>query len=124
MLKGLKLGAPRWLVEALDDEWRDGMDHDLLKHRKAGFDHVRTYRNRIALSQAYEATGASLAETVMKLMTHDVNVHLWGVSPYYPSRTFSMVLWRDEDEALARELMEKMLGPFARSEQPKAGQEW
>jgi hypothetical protein len=35
-----------------------------------------------------------------------------------------MVLWRAEDEALANELMEKMLALCARSEQPTTGQEW
>ena len=59
----------------------------------------------------------------MKLAAHDIKVRVWGVSPYYPARTFSMVLWRAEDEALAHELMEKMNTPFERSE-PITGQEW
>lgn len=124
MMKGLAHGAPRWLVEALGDEWRDGFLYDLMDYRDAGFDHVRTYRKRIALSQAYEANGAELGETLIKLVAHGVKVRVWGVAPYYPARTFSMVLWRAEDEALANELMEKMHAPFARSDQPTTGQEW
>jgi|SRR6185437_5154983 hypothetical protein len=123
-MKGLAYGAPRWLVEALGDEWRDGMFYDLMNYRDAGFDHVRTYRKRIALSQTYEAKGDELGQTLMKLTERGIRVRVWGISPYFPGHTFSMVMWRAEDEALAIEVMEKMHEPFAQSEQPISGQKW
>lgn len=107
MTKGLKYGAPRWLVEALGDEWRRGFFYDLMDHRNAGFDHVRTYRNRVAISQPYEANGEQLGKTLVKLAGQNIRVRVWGVSPYYPRQTFSVVMWRAEDQELAHELIEE-----------------
>lgn len=79
MMKDLKYGAPRWLVEALGHEWRNGYFYDLHEHRDGGFDHVRTYRGRVAISQTYEAN-EELGKTLVKLAEHGVQVRVWGVT--------------------------------------------
>jgi hypothetical protein len=114
MMKGLKYGAPRWLVEALGGEWRNGNLYDLREHKDAGFDHVRTYRGRVAISQTYEANGGQLGKTLVKLTAQGIQLRIWGISPYYPGSTFSLVLWRVEDQVVAREVMNKMHAPFER----------
>jgi len=124
MMKGLEYGAPRWLVEALGHEWRNGEFYDLFDGRDAGLDHVRTYKERVVVSQTYEAPGKQLGEMLVKLAGRGVRVRVWGISPYYPGRTFSIVMWRAEDESLAREIMEKMHEPFHGSEQPRTSEQW
>jgi hypothetical protein len=95
-----------------------------MEHRHGGFDHVRTYQNRVAISQPYEANGEQLAKTLVKLAGQDIRVRVWGISPYYPGYTFSLVMWHAESEALAHEVMEKMHAPFEQSEQPTTGGQW
>lgn len=109
MMTGLRYGAPRWLVEALGHEWNAGQVYPL--DREPGFDHVRTYKGRVVISQPYEAN-EEIANVLAKLVDQGVKVRLWGISPYNPGRTFSIVLWRKEDKTLAREVMEKMFEPF------------
>jgi len=109
-MKGLKYGAPRWLVEALGTKWDAGQIYSL--DREPGFDHVRTYKGRVVISQPYEAN-EEIASVLAKLVAQGVKARLWGISPYNPGRTFSIVLWRQEDEALAREIMGKMFAPWS-----------
>lgn len=107
MLKNLDYGIPRWLAEALGLPWSKDITPTL--DNVAGFDHVRTYKSRIVISQPYEADG-ELGDTLANLHKLGICIRLWGVSPYYPGRTFSLLLWRPEDEDLAREIMEVMNG--------------
>ena len=101
MLKGLSDGIPRWLADALDVPW--GEDCKPLLNGWQGFDHIRTYKSRVVISQAYEANG-EIGETLAKLHKQGVCIKLWGVSPYFPGRTFSIVLWREEDFEIAQEI--------------------
>jgi hypothetical protein len=78
----------------------------------------------VVISQPYEA-GAGLGSLLVKLDKQGIRVRLWGVSPYCPGHTFSLVLWRNEDESLAREVMEKMHAPFAHDKStPPTMQQW
>lgn len=108
-MNGLKYGAPRWFIEALGVKWDAGQVYTL--DGEPGFDHVRTYKGRVVISQPYDAN-EELVGILAKLVAQSVKVRFWGISPYNPGRTFSMVVWRQEDEVLALEVMEKMFGPF------------
>jgi hypothetical protein len=121
MLFGLRYGAPRWLVEALGVTWAAGMVYDL--RDVPGFDHVRTYKGRVVVSQTYETT-EELGAVLERLRERGIRVRLWGISPYYPGRTFSLVIWREQDEACALEIMEKMHEPFASIQPPKTNEQW
>ena len=110
MLAGLHYGAPRWLVEALGETWNEGCFNDL--NGTPGFDHVRTFRDVVAISQPYEAS-ERLGVVLTKLDEQGINVRLWGISPYYPGHTFSMVIWREQDHEAAREIIKRMHAPFA-----------
>jgi hypothetical protein len=101
MLRGLSDGIPKWLADALEVPWSEDCI-PLLKGWQ-GFDHVRTYKSRVVISQPYEANG-ELGKTLAKLHEQGICVKVWGVSPYFPGRTFSIVLWRDEDFQLAQEI--------------------
>jgi len=122
-MNGLKYGAPRWLVEALGRKWDAGQIYTL--DRESGFDHVRTYKRRVVISQPYEANG-EIASILTKLIAQAVKVRFWGISPYNPGRTFSIVLWRQEDENLALEVMEKMFAPWSRVDkvEPPTMKQW
>ena len=121
-MKGLKYGAPRWLAEGLDLKYDEGQIYTL--DGENGFDHVRTYKGRVVISQPYEAN-EKLVNILAKLAAQGIKFRLWGISPYNPGHTFSIVLWRKEDEALAREVMEKMHEPFCRSSgEPPTMEQW
>ena len=109
MLAGLRYGAPRWLVEALGMQWRPGLLYNL--RDKDGIDHLRTYKRRVVVAQPYEASG-NLGVWLVKLTQQGICIRIWGISPYYPCRTFSIVIWRKEDEELALEVMKKMSESF------------
>jgi len=108
--RDLKYGAPRWLVEALGETWNRGCFNDL--NGIPGFDHVRTFRGVVAISQPYEAS-EKLGAVLTKLAEQGINVRLWGVSPYFPGHTFSMIFWREQDLVAAKEIMKRMHAPFA-----------
>ncbi|PYX30484.1 MAG: hypothetical protein DMG80_12160 [Acidobacteria bacterium] len=110
MLSGLGYGAPRWLVEALGQSWLPEMIHDL--QGIPGFDHVRTYKNRVVISQPYEAT-EMIGKVLADLADRGILARLWGISPYFSGHTFSIVIWREQDAACAREIMEKMFKSFS-----------
>jgi hypothetical protein len=101
MLKGLSYGIPKWLADALGAPWSKGTIQTL--DGRPGFDHVRTYKSRVVISQPYEANG-ELGETLAKLHKQGICIKLWGQSPYFSGRTFSIVLWREEDSQLAKEI--------------------
>ncbi len=121
MLKGLKYGVPKWLADALGVYWSKGITVDL--RDVPGFDHVRTYKSRVVISQPYEAKGA-VAEVLAKLHGQGIRIRLWGVSPYFPGRTFSLLLWRPEDEELAREIEEVMAKAGPETPKPSTHSEW
>jgi hypothetical protein len=121
MLFGLRHGAPRWLVEALGVNWAAGMVYDL--RDVPGFDHVRTYKGRVVVSQTYETT-EELGAVLERLRECGIRVRLWGISPYFPGRTFSLVIWRPEDEAFAREIMKRMQKLFVYAQPAKTNEQW
>jgi hypothetical protein len=103
MLKDLSYGIPEWLADAL------GADPEQTLNGWPGFDHVRTYKSRVVVSQPYEASGEMIG-ILAKLNDKGIHMKFSGVSPYSPGRTFSLVLWRSEDDQLAREIVEIMAG--------------
>jgi hypothetical protein len=121
MLKGLSYKVPKWLVEAIGLEW----DKDLIPRldKDAGFDHVRTYKSRVVISQPYEADG-SIGETLAKLQKRGIRIRVWGTSPYYPGNTFSIVLWRPQDDSFAHEVMELMAAGRPGAPDKKAHLRW
>ena len=123
MMKGLKYGAPRWLVEALGQEWCAWPVYTL--EEEPGFDHVRTYKGRVVISQPYDAN-QEMVNILAKVAAEGVKIRFWGCSPYNPGRTFSIVLWRQEDEALAHEVMEKMFASWSRADnvEPPTMKQW
>lgn len=121
MLKGLKYGAPKWLADALGAYWSRGTITDL--RGVPGFDHVRTYKSRVVISQPYEAKG-EVGEVLAKLHGQGVRIRLWGVSPYFPGRTFSLLLWRPEDDELAREIEGVMVKAGPEKPKPSTHSEW
>jgi len=50
MLKGLTYGIPKWLADALDIHWSRDMFNTLEGSHWPGFDHVRTYKRRVVIS--------------------------------------------------------------------------
>lgn len=109
MLSELSHGAPRWLLDELGRSWHPELIDDL--RDLSGFDHLRTYKGRVVISQPYEAT-EKIGTVLALLAGHGIRVRIWGISPYFPERTFSLVIWREEDEALASEIMDRMQKPF------------
>jgi hypothetical protein len=105
MLKGLSYKVPKWLTDEFGRTQPKGIISDL--HGVPGFDHVRTYKSRVVVSQPYEANGEP-GNVLTKLHAKGICIRVWGVSPYFSGRTFSLVLWRPEDAAVASELMERM----------------
>jgi hypothetical protein len=101
MLRGLSYGVPQWLAEALGEPWSE--DRIPLLDGWQGFKHARTYKSRVVISQPYEADG-ELGETLARLHKQGIRIKVWGVSPYFSGRTFSIILWRDEDFQLAQEI--------------------
>jgi hypothetical protein len=101
MLNGLSDGIPKWLADALGVPWSE--DCIPLLNGWQGFDHVRTYKSRVVISQPYEANG-EIGETLAKLHKQGICIKIWGVSPYFPGRTFSIVFWREEDFQIAQEI--------------------
>lgn len=83
----LKLGYPEW-AESRDDL----MCHDFCYID----DHCRHYNN-VILWQPYGAEGHELAETLTYLDTVGLKVNVVGGSFYHPT-TFSVVIYRPEDE--------------------------
>lgn len=59
-----------------------------------------------------------------KLHAQGVRIRLWGVSPYFPGRTFSLLLWRPEDEELAREAAELMAEGSPTKPEPVRHAQW
>jgi hypothetical protein len=103
MLKGLSYSIPKWLAKALGVP-----DAEILQNFQwPGFDHVRTYKRRVVIAQPYEGDGQT-CENLAKLHQQGICIRLWGISPYFPGRTFSVLLWRSEDEPLMREICEEM----------------
>lgn len=103
MLTELSYVIPKWLAKALGIPKAQTLQHT----DWPGFDHVRTYKKRVVISQAYEGNGHT-CETLARLHQEGIKIRLWGVSPYFPGRTFSLILWRAEDEALVHEVCELM----------------
>jgi len=116
MMKELKCGLPRWFFDLFGEDWPKSQTGAVrlpsaaadLGHR-AGFDHVRTYKGRVVISQPYQADGAKLGAVLTKLASQGIAVRIKGDSPYYPGQTFLIVIWRKEDDELAHEILSKMM---------------
>lgn len=121
MLKELSDGIPRWLADALGVPWSE--DRVPLLNGWQGFDHVRTYKSRVVISQPYEANG-ELGQTLAKLHEQGICVKVWGVSPYFPGRTFSIILWREEDFHVAQEIGTMMAKKRPQKREESSCSEW
>jgi hypothetical protein len=119
MLEGLSYRIPKWLAEALDVPEAETLHN----FEWPGFDHVRTYKRRVVISQLYEGNGQT-CETLAKLHEKGIRIRLWGVSPYFPGRTFSVILWRPEDESLVEEVFELMAKGSPEKPQPDGHVQW
>jgi hypothetical protein len=92
-----------------------------INYRNGGLDHERHYKN-IAFAQPYHAHGDALAIVLEICHKHGLKTYLNGASQHWPSRTFSIAIYRPEDEAQFQEyeFMHKIIGHFEqdRNEQP------
>jgi len=82
-------GAPTWF-ETLQQNQPELFTHD------AGVDHVRHYK-QVAILQPYHADGTLLLQLLNFLSKQNLAVSLSGTTNYYPSRTFTIFVYRPED---------------------------
>ncbi len=111
MLAHLTRGIPRWLSAALEVAWDEG----IYPGEIPGLDHVRTYKDKIVISQPY-IVHEEIVDVLTKLVKKGIRFRIWGISPYFPGHTFSVVLWRAGDEDVLKEILEKMLSPFQKDD--------
>lgn len=87
----LEMCFPEWFEEFCETHLPD------LRQYKAGLDHHRHYKN-IAIAQPYAADGESLLELLTACHANGLKVRLVGASNYYPGRTFTIAIYRPQDE--------------------------
>ena len=89
----LQMSSPRWFTEVEEAIRERGVSfqHD------AGLDHHRHYKN-VAIFQPYHAEGKDLAILLAVCHEMGLKVHLCGSSYYLPGRTFSIAVWRPQDD--------------------------
>jgi hypothetical protein len=90
----LEFGVPDWFDEVEKDPAARGIhnsDHD------AGLDHYRHF-GPVAFLQPYDAQGEQLAVLLDVCAKRGLKVVFNGASYYYPGRTFSIAIFRPEDE--------------------------
>jgi hypothetical protein len=88
----LEFGFPQWFEDIYEEILEQTNFSD------AGIDHQRHYKN-IAFNQTYCAHGEGLDVLLDVCHKYGLKVHLNGASQHYPSRTFSIAIYRQQDEA-------------------------
>jgi len=66
---------------------------------------LRTYRGTVVVAHPCQIS-SQLLEPLGRRERRAVRTSIEGFSPYFPSRPFSVVLWRPQDEKIAHEYLE------------------
>ena len=114
-IQDIQLGFADWARELVGDFRDDGELDKRFNCHDAGLDHLRTYKDKVAIAHPYRAT-EELGEWLTILKTHGVEVAIEG-SPYYSGLSFQIVIWRMEDDNVAEEylrLMDKLAAEWTK----------
>jgi hypothetical protein len=87
----LYVGSPKWFESILKD------NQGTFDAYNAGIDHLRHFKN-VAIMQPYHAHGSELSKFLLLCESHKLIVKIFGVSNYWPGFTFTIIVYRAEDE--------------------------
>ena len=91
------LRDPSWNTPEWFDEFIESMGGEFKFRGDGGFDHPRGYKN-VAVLQPYHARGEALLELLSACKEHGLKVYISGRTNYYPGSTFTIVIYKPEDE--------------------------
>jgi hypothetical protein len=104
----MKLRNPRWGTPKWFDKFVDDIGGEISLHGDSGFDHPRGYKN-VAILQPYHAKGEALGAFLAACKEHGLKVFISGKTNYYPSATFTIVIYKPEDEIQMQEFVHEAL---------------
>jgi hypothetical protein len=92
-----KLRNPDWNEPEWFTEIVESVEEKFSSRHDAGIDHIRSYKGVVVL-QPYHAKGEALLTLLSACKERGLKVFVSGKTNYYPSATFTIVIYKPEDE--------------------------